>query len=238
MAQHSSKMVQDSPQMSQQSPMIDQHRSKMASKRTKSILKHGLKLHPVQKEIINYNLKLGDIKRMQISISQCQFLHLIIKVSKIKKVLEIGTFTGLSTLSMALALPDNGEIIALDKNRETNKIAVNFFKKAEQNHKIKTIIKPALESLIKIRNKKFDLVFIDADKMNYKKYYEISLDLLNKGGLVIIDNVLWHGEVVDKRINDKFTKNIRELNKFISKDKRIEKVIVPFGDGMSVCRKV
>ncbi len=202
------------------------------------ILKHGLKLHPVQKEIINYNLKLGDIKRMQISISQCQFLHLIIKVSKIKKVLEIGTFTGLSTLSMALALPDNGEIIALDKNRETNKIAVNFFKKAKQNHKIKTIIKPALESLIKIRNKKFDLVFIDADKMNYKKYYEISLDLLNKGGLVIIDNVLWHGEVVDKRINDKFTKNIRELNNFISKDKRIEKVIVPFGDGMSVCRKV
>ena len=202
------------------------------------IFKHGLKLHPVQKEIINYNLKLGDIKRMQISISQCQFLHLIIKVSKIKKVLEIGTFTGLSTLSMALALPDNGEIIALDKNRETNKIAVNFFKKAEQNHKIKTIIKPALESLIKIRNKKFDLVFIDADKMNYKKYYEISLDLLNKGGLVIIDNVLWHGEVVDKRINDKFTKNIRELNNFISKDKRIEKVIVPFGDGMSVCRKV
>ena len=202
------------------------------------ILKHGLKLHPVQKEIINYNLKLGDIKRMQISISQCQFLHLIIKVSKINKVLEIGTFTGLSTLSMALALPDNGEIIALVKNRETNKIAVNFFKKAEQNHKIKTIIKPALESLIKIRNKKFDLVFIDADKMNYKKYYEISLDLLNKGGLVIIDNVLWHGEVVDKRINDKFTKNIRELNNFISKDKRIEKVIVPFGDGMSVCRKV
>ena len=200
------------------------------------ILKHGLKLHPVQKEIINYNLKLGDIKRMQISISQCQFLHLIIKVSKIKKVLEIGTFTGLSTLSMALALPDNGEIIALVKNRETNKIAVNFFRKAEQNHKIKTIIKPALESLIKIRNKKFDLVFIDADKMNYKKYYEISLDLLNKGGLVIIDNVLWHGEVVDKRINDKFTKNIRELNNFISKDKRIEKVIVPFGDGMSVCR--
>ncbi len=202
------------------------------------ILKHGLKLHPVQKEIINYNLKLGDIKRMQISISQCQFLHLIIKVSKIKKVLEIGTFTGLSTLSMALALPDNGEIIALDKNKETNKIAVKFFKKAEQNHKIKTIIKPALESLIKIRNKKFDLVFIDADKMNYKKYYEISLDLLNKGGLVIIDNVLWHGEVVDKRINDKFTNNIRELNDFISKDKRIEKVIVPFGDGMSVCRKV
>ena len=202
------------------------------------ILNHGLKLHPIQKEIINYNLKLGDVKRMQISISQCQFLHLIIKVSKIRKVLEIGTFTGLSTLSMSLALPDEGKIIALDKDKKTNKIAVDFFRKAHQDHKIKTIIKPALESLIKIRNEKFDLVFIDADKMNYKKYYQISLDLLNKGGLVIIDNVLWHGEVVDKSINDKYTKNIRELNDFVSKDKRVEKVIVPFGDGMTVCRKI
>tara|TARA_A100000164_G_scaffold142975_1_gene126947 strand:+ start:497 stop:1147 length:651 start_codon:yes stop_codon:yes gene_type:complete len=202
------------------------------------ILNHGLKLHPIQKEIINYNLKLGDVKRMQISISQCQFLHLIIKVSKIRKVLEIGTFTGLSTLSMSLALPDEGKIIALDKDKKTNKIAVDFFRKAHQDHKIKTIIKPALESLIKIRNEKFDLIFIDADKMNYKKYYQISLDLLNKGGLVIIDNVLWHGEVVDKSINDKYTKNIRELNDFVSKDKRVEKVIVPFGDGMTVCRKI
>ena len=202
------------------------------------ILNHGLKLHPIQKEIINHNLKLGDVKRMQISISQCQFLHLIIKVSKIKKVLEIGTFTGLSTLSMALALPNDGRIIALDKDEKTNKIAVDFFKKSNQDHKIKTIIKPALETLIKIRNKRFDLVFIDADKMNYKKYYQISLELLNNGGLIIIDNVLWHGEVVDKNINDKYTKNIRELNDFISKDKRVEKVIVPFGDGMTVCRKI
>ena len=202
------------------------------------ILKHGLKLHPIQKEIINYNLKLGDVKRMQISISQCQFLHLIIKVSKIRKVLEIGTFTGLSTLSMALALPDDGEIIALDKDEKTNKVAIEFFKRSQQDHKIKTIIKPALETLIKIRNERFDLVFIDADKMNYKKYYQISLELLNKGGLIIIDNVLWHGEVVDKNINDKYTKNIRELNDFISKDNRVEKVIVPFGDGMTVCRKI
>ena len=202
------------------------------------ILKYGLKLHSVQKEIIDYNLSLSNVKRMQTSISQCQFLHLIIKVSKIRKVLEIGTFTGLSTLSMALALPDEGEIIALDKDPKTNKIAVDFFKKANQHHKIKTIIKPALESLIKIRNEKFDLVFIDADKMNYKKYYQISLDLLDNGGLIIIDNVLWHGEVVDKNISDKYTKNIREFNDFISKDKRVEKVIIPFGDGMTVCRKV
>ena len=134
--------------------------------------------------------------------------------------------------------PDEGRIVALDKNESTNKVAKNFFKKANQDYKIQTIIKPALETLIKIRNEKFDLIFIDADKMNYKKYYEISLDLLNKDGLVIIDNVLWHGEVVNKDINDKFTKSIRDLNNFISKDKRIEKVMVPFGDGMTVCRKI
>ena len=202
------------------------------------ILKHGLKLHPIQKEIINHNLKLGEVKKMQISISQCQFLHLIIKISKIKSVLEIGTFTGLSTLSMSLALPNEGKIISLDKNKFTDKIAIKFFKKAKENHKIQTIVNLALESLKILQNKKFDLIFIDADKMNYKKYYEISLKLLNKDGLIIIDNVLWHGEVVDKNKKDKFTKNIRDLNKYISKDKRVEKVMVPFGDGMTICRKI
>ena len=200
------------------------------------ILSHGLNLHPIQKEIIDYNTSLGDIKRMQISISQSQFLHLIIKISNIKKVLEIGTFTGLSTLSMALALSDDGKIIALDKNNETNKVATDFFKKANQEHKIKTIIKPALESLDEIKNENFDLVFIDADKSNYIEYYERSLKLLNKNGLIIIDNVLWYGEVVNQNNTDKFTKNIKEFNNHISKDERIEKLIVPLGDGMTVCR--
>ncbi len=202
------------------------------------ILNHGFKLHPVQKEIIDYNASLGDIKRMQISISQSQFLHLIIKISNIKKILEIGTFTGLSTLSMALALSDDGKIIALDKNEETNKVAIDFFKKANQEHKIKTLIKPALESLDEINNEKFDLVFIDADKMNYIEYYERSLKLLNTRGLIIIDNVLWYGEVVNEDSADKFTKNIKEFNNHISKDTRVEKLIIPLGDGMTVCRKL
>ena len=196
----------------------------------------GLNLHPVQQEIIDYNKTLGDIKRMQIDPTQCHFLHLIVKVSNIKNVLEIGTFTGLSTLSISLALPDEGKIIALDKNQETNKIALDFFKKANQDHKIQTITKPALESLKELKNNKFDMVFIDADKMNYKEYYEKSLELLSKGGLVIIDNVLWHGEVVDEKKNDKFTINIREFNKFVSEDKRVEQIIIPLGDGMTVCR--
>ena len=196
----------------------------------------GLNLHPIQKEIIDYNKTLGDIKRMQIDPTQCHFLHLIIKISKIKKVLEIGTFTGLSALTISLALPDDGNLITLDKNEETNKIALDFFKKANQDHKIKTIIKPALKSLKELENDKFDMVFIDADKMNYKEYYEKSLKLLNKGGLIIIDNVLWHGEVADEKNNDKFTINIREFNKFVSEDKRVEQIIIPLGDGMTVCR--
>ena len=139
---------------------------------------------------------------------------------------------------MALALSDDGKIIALDKNEETNKVAVDFFKKANQDHKIKTLIKPALESLDEIKNEKFDLVFIDADKMNYFEYYERSLKLLNKNGLIIIDNVLWYGEVVNENNNDKFTKNIKEFNSHISKDTRVEKLIIPLGDGMTVCRKL
>jgi caffeoyl-CoA O-methyltransferase len=196
----------------------------------------SLELNPIQQEIIDHNNTLGDVKRMQIAISQCHFLHLIIKISNIKNVLEIGTFTGLSALSISLALPDDGKLIALDKDEETNKIALSFFKKANQDHKIKTIIKSALESLEELKNNKFDMVFIDADKMNYKEYYERSLNLMNKGGLIIVDNVLWHGEVADDSNDDKFTLNIREFNRHVANDKRVEQIIVPLGDGMTVCR--
>ena len=201
---------------------------------------HSIELNPIQKEIISYNETLGDIKRMQIAVSQCHFLHLIIKTSKIKKILEIGTFTGLSALSMSLALPDDGKLIALDKNKETNKIALNFFNKANQKKKIQTIVKPALETLkdFKEQKQKFDLVFIDADKENYKNYYDQSLDLIDKNGLIIIDNVLWHGEVVDKKNQDKLTINIREFNYYVNNDKRIENLIIPIGDGLNVCRKL
>ena len=206
----------------------------------KYIKNHSLKLHPVQKEIITHNEKLGDIKRMQISISQCHFLHLIIKSSKIKKILEIGTFTGLSALSMSLALPEDGSILALDKNHETSNVALNFFKKASQENKIKLIIAPALESLKNLsdKNQKFDLVFIDADKENYKNYFNHSVDLVNKDGLIVIDNVLWRGEVADVNKQDKLTVTIREFNSYVNNDKRVENLIIPVGDGLSICRKL
>ena len=201
---------------------------------------HSLELTAVQKEIILYNDSLGEIKRMQISISQCHFLHLIVKISNIKKILEIGTFTGLSTLTMSLSLPNDGKLVTLDKNAETNRIASNFFKKASQGKKIKTIIGPALQSITNLKNKgeKFDLVFIDADKENYKNYYNQSLDIIEKNGLIIVDNVLWHGEVVDEKKQDKLTTTIREFNSYLNKDKRTENLIIPVGDGLTVCRKL
>jgi predicted O-methyltransferase YrrM len=209
---------------------------RITEKLEKYINNFSLKLNPIQQEIVDYNNTLGDVKRMQVAISQCHFLHLIIKTSNIRNVLEIGTFTGLSALSIALALPEKGKLIALDKNEETNKIAVSFFKKANLDNKIKTIVKPALDSLEELKNNKFDMVFIDADKMNYKEYYERSLKLVNKGGLVIVDNVLWHGEVADENNLDKFTVNIRDFNDYVAKDNRVEQIIVPLGDGMTVCR--
>ena len=197
-------------------------------------------LHPIQKEIIAYNETLGDIKRMQISVSQCHFLHLMIKTCNAKNILEIGTFTGLSTLSMSLALSDEGSIIALDKNLETNKIALDFFNKANQGKKIKTIVKQALDSLndIKKENILFDIVFIDADKTNYTNYYESVIQLIKKDGLIIIDNVLWHGEVADENNNEKFTNIIREFNTHVKNDNRVEQIILPIGDGLTVCRKL
>ena len=206
----------------------------------KYISDNSLNLSPIQKEIISYNKSLGEIKKMQISESQCHFLHLLIKTCNIKKILEIGTFTGLSTVSMLQALPDDGELIALDKNKKTSDVALNYIKKANQENKIKLIVKPALESIkiLKKEGKKFDLIFIDADKENYINYYEFAYNLISKNGLIIIDNVLWKGEVADSNKNDKLTKLIREFNNHIKNDIRIEKTILPLGDGITICKKL
>ena len=202
------------------------------------ITNHSDDLTTVQKEIIAYNHSLGDEQRLQISISQAQFLQSIVKAAKVKKILEIGSFTGFSALSMALALPKDGSLISLDKNETTAKVAKSFYDKAKEK-RIKQIIKPALESLKELEKNKeiFDLIFIDADKDNYANYYDSAINMINAGGLIIIDNVLWHGEVADKNNNDKFTNIIRDFNEHVKKDQRITKNIIPVGDGLTVCIK-
>ena len=192
---------------------------------------HSLKLNPIQKQIISYNDSLGDIKRMQISISQCHFLHLLIKTSKIKKVLEIGTFTGLSTLTMALALPEDGSIIALDKNKKTNDIAVNFFSKAGQERKIKTIIKPALESLkdLKEIKQKFDFIFIDADKESYIEYFDLCLPLVRKGGIIGADNILFP---------ERFNEMMADYLSHVRSKSNVQSVTIPIDNGEEVTIKI
>ncbi len=191
-----------------------------------------------QNEIIQHNKSLGDQQRLQISISQAQFLQTLIKVSNVKKILEIGSFTGFSALSMAMALPADGILISLDKNPEFSNKAKYFYDKAKEN-RIKQIIKPAIESLKELKDTKklFDLIFIDADKENYLNYYESCMNLIDKKGLIVIDNVLWHGEVADNANNDKFTNIIRDFNIHVKQDKRITKNIVPIGDGLTICIK-
>ncbi len=204
----------------------------------KYIIDHSDDLTDIQKEILDYNSSLGKQKKLQISISQAQFLQTLIKTSNIKKVLEIGSFTGFSALSMALALPKDGFLISLDKNYEFSKKAKTFYDKANEK-KIKQIIKPALEGLKILENskQKFDLIFIDADKENYLNYYEKCIKMIDQNGLIIVDNVLWHGEVADKSKNDKFTNIIRDFNNHIKNDDRIKKNIIPIGDGLTICIK-
>ena len=204
----------------------------------KYIIDHSENLSEVQNEIIQYNISLGDHQRLQISISQAQFLQTLIKVSNVKKILEIGSFTGFSALSMAMALPADGILISLDKNPEFSNKAKYFYDKAKEK-RIKQIIKPAIESLKELKDTKklFDLIFIDADKENYLNYYESCMNLIDKKGLIVIDNVLWHGEVADDANNDKFTNIIRDFNNHVKQDKRITKNIIPIGDGLTICIK-
>ena len=204
------------------------------------ISKYSNELHPVQKEIINYNNNLGDIKRMQISVTQAYFMQLLIKINNVKQILEIGTFTGYSALSMALAIKDDGLITCLDINEKTSVIANKFFKKANLEKKINLIVGTAIDNLNNLINQKkiFDLIFIDADKENYIKYYDLAFQLISNNGLILIDNVLWKGHVVNKNKNERMTNIIRDFNTHIKNDERIEKIILPIGDGITICRKL
>ncbi len=213
---------------------------KLNDKIEEYINSHSIKLHPVQYEIIKYNETLGEIKKMQISVSQCHFLHFIVKITKPKNILEIGTFTGLSALTMGLAMDENSKLTTLDKNKETSDAAMSFFKKAKINNKINLLINNAIVSLDDLYNqkKKFDFIFIDADKENYINYFNKSLNILDNNGIIVVDNVLWYGDVADQNKNDRLTLKIREFNKFINTDNRVESLILPIGDGLSVCRKI
>ena len=199
----------------------------------------GYRKDAVVNELEKETKALGEVAQMQIAKEQGQFLEIIVNISKAKSCLEIGRFTGLSTLYMARGLPTDGKIITVDNSEEFLPLAQKYWDKDGLTSKIESIIgsgTDVMQSLID-RQHSFDLIFIDADKNNYPNYYELSLSLLPSNGIIIIDNMLWHGDVADTSINDSQTKTIRDLNKTIQRDERIDFSLLPLSDGLSFIRK-
>ncbi|WP_051311052.1 O-methyltransferase [Zooshikella ganghwensis] len=192
------------------------------------------------KALRNETLKMPECN-MQILPEQGQFMALLVRLMQAKKALEIGVFTGYSSLCVAQALPDNGELIACDNNADWVNIGRKYWQQAGVEHKISTMIGSAKDSLQQLIDEKlegsFDIAFIDADKENYDTYYEFALKLVRKGGLILLDNMLWSGAVVNSSITDTETKSLRALNKKISTDERIDLSLLPFADGLTLALK-
>ena len=210
------------------------------NKQLVSYLQHvGYRCDPIIDKLVKETKALGSLAQMQIAPEQGQFLEIIVAISKAKKCLEIGRFTGLSTLCMARGLPDDGKIISIDNSDEFSSLANKFWKQADIQHKIESVIGQGVEVMQSYvdRQFSFDLIFIDADKNNYPHYYELSLELLPSNGIIIIDNMLWGGDVVDLSIKDTQTVTIRSLNAKIQKDERVHFSLLPLSDGLSFIRK-
>ena len=178
---------------------------------------------------------------MQISPEQGQFMALLVHLLGAKRTLDIGVYTGYSALSISLALPEDGRVIACDINDAWTDIARRYWQKAGVEDKIDLRLAPALETLqilLEQDESNFDFAFIDADKINYDQYYEYCLKLIRAGGLIAIDNVLWDGAVADTSINDHDTRAIRALNEKIHTDPRVEITLVPIADGLTLARKL
>lgn len=197
--------------------------------------------HPVQQALRARTLALGNIAKMQIAPEQGEFMRLLVELLGVKHALEIGVFTGYSALSVALSLPPDGKLIALDANKEWTDIAKEYWQKAGVLERIDFRLGDAtqsLEALLAEGTETFDWIFIDADKTNYPHYYEQSLQLLRVGGLLLIDNMLAYGQVADPTDISLRTATIRELNQQIYQDSRVHMTLLPIADGLLLARKL
>lgn len=184
---------------------------------------------------------LGTAAGMQIGPDQGQFMALLVDLLGVRSLLEIGTFTGYSTLACALALPRDGRIVACDVSEDWTSIARRYWIEAGVMDRIDLRLGPAAETLEALiadgRADGFDMAFIDADKTGYDRYYELSLKLVRPGGLILIDNVLWNGSVADPGVTDPNTEALRRLNRKLHDDDRIRLSMVPIGDGLTLAMR-
>jgi predicted O-methyltransferase YrrM len=178
---------------------------------------------------------------MQIAPEQGQFLQLLVRMLRVKRALEVGVFTGYSSLAVALAMPHDGRLVACDLSEEWTSVARRYWKEAGVERKIELRLAPALQTLDAMLTAgeagTYDYAFIDADKVNYLNYYERVLRLLRPGGLIAVDNTLWNGAVADRRKRDEDTEAIRAFNRHLHSDSRIFLSLVPIGDGLTLALK-
>ncbi|HEX4937149.1 MAG TPA: class I SAM-dependent methyltransferase [Candidatus Kapabacteria bacterium] len=181
------------------------------------------------------------LARMQIAPEQGQFMELIARLIGARRMIEIGTFTGYSSLCLARALPDDGLLLCCDIDAHWTGIARRYWQEAGLSHRIQLRLAPALDTLDELlresQHNRFDLVFIDADKENYDAYYERSLQLVRPGGLIMFDNMLWSGRVADERVQDIDTVALRALNLKLKGDDRVDISLLPMADGITLARK-
>lgn len=202
------------------------------------LVEHGTPPDAVQQELIEETRELGGISMMQIAPEQGAFMQLLATAIGARRAVEIGTFTGYSSLCIARGLPDDGQLLCCDVSEEWTAVARRAWEKAGVAHKIELRIGPAIETLRALPEEpSFDLAFIDADKSGYADYFEALLPRMNDGGLILADNVLWMGSVADPENQSESTNAIRAFNDKVAADPRVESVMLPISDGLTLLRK-
>ncbi|MDP2194061.1 MAG: class I SAM-dependent methyltransferase [Alphaproteobacteria bacterium] len=196
----------------------------------------GVREHPVLQALRQQTQKMPE-RKMQISPEQGSFLQSMVRLINAKSILEIGVYTGYSSLAMALAMPDDGRIIALDRNREWTKLAQKYWQQAGVDHKIELIIGQAQNTLMTIHHE-FDLVYVDADKRSYDFYFEHALPYLKKGGVMLFDNTLLNGKIIDPLNTEKVVLAMRDFNEKLFQDVRVHMTMIPLGDGLTFVQKI
>ncbi len=202
------------------------------------VLEHGTPLDDVQRALIDETARLGGISLMQVAPEQGAFMTLLTRLVGARRAIEVGTFTGYSALAIARGLPDDGYLLCCDVSQEWTAVARSHWERAGVAHKIELRLAPALDTLRALpAQEAFDLAFIDADKRSYAQYYEELLTRLRPNGVILVDNTLWMGTVVDPSVTDDDTEAIRAFNDRVAADDRVDCVMLAVSDGLTLLRK-